>query len=182
MDASRVEEITNWTSSVCTFQSYGAQHDDRKAMLQNMPARHQRFFQELQFVHEIPGYIFVHSGLSTRYPIETQLWHLRTRNCSHTRPKQLVDHPAHPESMHGQLMDANVCVVSGHHGVVNFSPNRIILDNIGASPERELQCLVLPEFLLMDDTGNEWLVAPEKVFPDIFGADAVAKDMATLHV
>ena len=152
-------------------------------MLQNMPTRHQRFFQELQFVHEIPGYIFVHSGLSSRYPVETQLRHLRARDCSHRRPKQLFEHSAHPESTHRQLMDGNVCVVSGHHGVVDFSPNRIILDNIGASPERELQCLVLPEFLLMDNTGDRRQVPLEKVFPDLRDAvDDITKPMTGLKI
>ena len=127
MDASRAEEMANWTSSVCTFESYGVQHADRRAMLQNMPTRHQRFFQELQFVHEIPGYIFVHSGLSTSDPIEKQLRHLRARDCSHRRPKQLFEHSAHPESTHRQLMDGNVCVVSGHHGVVDFRPTGLFL-------------------------------------------------------
>ncbi len=150
-------------------------------MLLNMPARHKSFFQELQFVHEIPGFIFVHGGLSTRFPIEDQLRFLRARDCSHAKPAQLFEHSRIYESP-PELVAANVCLISGHHGFVDFSPNRIILDNIGSSSERELQCLVLPEFLLIDDTGNEWLVAPEKVFPDIFGADAVAKDMATLHV
>ena len=126
-----------------------------------MPIDHQQFFQELQFIHEIPGFIFVHGGLSSHKSVEEQLQRLRARDCSQDRPLQLFGHEDLYDSP-ASLRD--VCVVSGHHGFVLFNYNRIILDNIGNSNDRELMAIVLPQFDLIDDRGEVTKIDPSDVY------------------
>ena len=147
-----------------TFDSYGVRPAHRDDMLERMPERHQHFLQSLRFVHTLPGFVFVHGGLHSHKPVAEQLRFLESGAGGRDKPVQLFDHDDIYDAP-DELLGSDTCVVSGHHGFVEFGPNRIVVDSIGSSNFTPLSCFMHPAFELLDDEGMRRTVDPAKVFP-----------------
>ena len=113
-----------------------------------MPGRHRAFLAGLPWYVEHPQYLVVHAGL-TEQPYEEQMWVLRGRDFSNSRPpwlheKKLTFAPPPP--------DCPVAVVSGHTVVpkVEFlhDNRRILVDTFGGYGS-VLSAVLLPEMTVV---------------------------------
>ena len=141
-----------------TIKSYGlSKINDRDAFLHAIPESHKQFLRDLPWIHEIPGYIFVHAGLETPgfgysdMTIPQQLDFLR-RKLIVPRPEMLCGREA-VFSTPQELIDQGICVISGHHNTVHYGRNRIIMDRSGGYRTGVLQAMVLPLMLTVDHEG-----------------------------
>jgi hypothetical protein len=164
--AGRPDSIYNARS---TCQSYGVDLGNALELRAAVPDEHKRFLQGLPWIHEIPGFKFVHAGLETEgygymsLSIDQQLQHLRLRTPL-PRPEMLCGRETVFQTPRG-LIDTNTCVISGHHGTVHFGPHRIVFDSSGGHRTGLLQALILPEFRTIDHQGLHDIVESPDVFP-----------------
>jgi hypothetical protein len=132
----------DWSNSVydsaTTFNSYKVPFCDRSALLKALPPSHAAFFKDLQWIHESDSYIFVHAGLE-KDRIEEQLDSLRQKRMV-SRSPALCDRAT--VRLTGPVNDK--VIVSGHHGEVLITPERIIWDPSGGKPEKLMGALILP--------------------------------------
>ena len=147
-----------------TFESYGAQHNDRASMLKQMPEHHQTFLRSLKYVHTMPGFIFVHGGLSEDKSVAEQLLFLQRGAAAKSKPRQIFEHEE-IYSAPSELLGSDTCLISGHHGFVHFEQNRVVCDQLGARRDSTIECFVYPEFMLFNDEGRERPIDPAAVFP-----------------
>ena len=94
-------------------------------MLANVPEEHKQFLRELSYIHEIPGFIFVHGGLMSKPGLssEAQLEEMRdTRRFEMaSQPKQLFLHTEVVDAPNGlmrsisSLCSAISCFISCRH-------------------------------------------------------------------
>jgi predicted MPP superfamily phosphohydrolase len=153
-----------------TRLAYDISREDSPAeILAKIPASHQHFFSELQYVHEIPGFIFVHGGLvNDQHQVSGSVQHQLSmlRDVGYylgDRPRQIFDHDTFEAP--SELIGSDTCVVSGHHATMLFLRNRIIIDNIGDSLSAELYSFVYPQFILLGSEGSMEVVDTKRVFP-----------------
>jgi hypothetical protein len=158
----------NFYDSMSTFRSYGVEYLHREALLEAMPQAHKDFFTSLAFIHEVPGFIFVHAGFEgedsySGLSLEEQLSDLRMKVCRHRleplsgRERVIYNVP--------ELVAKKICVVSGHHNKVHFSPYRVIMDASGGRKHSVLAGIQLPSCVMLDHTGEINNVNCDEVFP-----------------
>ena len=146
-----------------TFRSYGVKPGDREGLLEAVPDSHKAFLRSLQWVHESPGYIFVHAGLRSSRSglndtIDEQLDMLRNKRII-TNPEQLYGRSDSVYELGAELLKRDVCVVSGHWATVDFSPRRVVYDQSGGFEGTILGALLLPTMIVLEHTGNVYALS-----------------------
>eukprot|EP00048_Salpingoeca_helianthica_P017871 m.239431 g.239431 ORF g.239431 m.239431 type:complete len:303 (+) comp22543_c0_seq1:63-971(+) len=163
----------NVYSSASTFRSYGVAYMNRDALLTAMPQSHKDFLRSLEFLHEgIPGYKFVHAGFESTeekhvsfsgLSVAEQLEQLRTRTCAH-RIEPISGREGVRYNVE-EFLKENICVVSGHHGRVEFSPLRVIMDESGGELHGTLSAILLPSCLVLRHNDDSYTAPREEIFP-----------------
>lgn len=145
--------------STSTFASYGVEFGDRALLKQRIPKEHINFLQNCPWVHIednplVGRCVFVHAGLAADGTAdgEEQLQRLQSRDARQQQPEALFGREGVLHSP-PQMTRRETTVISGHHGKVLFKTNRIILDSCCGMDENPLAALILPETLLVYDTG-----------------------------
>ncbi len=153
-----------------TFASYGVPYMDRDALLTAMPQSHKDFLRGLSWVHEIPGYVFVHAGLEDtgvspcHMGLAEQLQLLRDRSCIfRVEPLSGREGVLHNVP---DLIAGRTCLVSGHHASVHFGPYRVVMDESGGKDDCRLAAVILPSALIVYHTGDSEQVDSKRIFPD----------------
>lgn len=129
--------------SETTFESYGVEHGDLKALRDALPDEHARLMSDLPWGIEHSDYLFVHAGLDRNMPFDTQIRILRERDYSLSHPPWLYSKEF---IFNGPPSDCPVTVVSGHVPIpkVQFANGVIGIDTTGGVGG-ELSCVLLPE-------------------------------------
>ena len=104
----------------------------RKTLVKNLPPRHLKFFNDLQFFYTWKDYFFVHAGIDPNRPLDNQ----REIDMIWTRAPEFLASDQHFERM----------IVHGHtpNEIVEEKSNRINLDTGAVYPElRKLSCMFI---------------------------------------
>lgn len=147
-----------------TFESYGVAHGDRAGLIAAVPNEHKEFLRNLAWVYEQEGeetenpetsytkLMAVHAGLESK-SVHNQMQMLHTKDAKLPRIEPLAGRK-NVWNIPPELAAQKVLLVSGHHGMLYFESNRLIIDEGGGFDHRPIAAMILPARELVRDTDN----------------------------
>ena len=153
---------TDWLqyySAEPTFESYGVEFPDVRALREALPAKHESLLSDLPWSVEHPLFVFVHAGLDPVLPFDMQIQILRQPDYSLGQPPWLFS----KTFIQGPVpRGCPVTIVQGHVPLteVYFGPQIIGVDTTGGI-DGELSCVLLPENIVLTSAAEPPPVSPD---------------------